>query len=51
MTFTRNTRFTELEKKDKSQNKNENRKMNQKDLSCFANSPKKIGMMILTQNL
>ena len=36
----------ELEKKDKSQNKNKNRKMNQKDLSFFANSPKKTGMMI-----
>ena len=51
MTFIWKKGFGELQEKVKSQNKTRNRKMNQKDLSLFANSPKKIRMVILNQSL
>ena len=51
LTFTSKKGFGELEGKVKSENKNGNKKMNQKDLSFFAESPKKIRMMLLNQNL
>ena len=41
--------FDELKEKPKSQNENGNRKRNQKDLSLFANCPKKIRMRIFNQ--
>ena len=45
--FTWNKGFCELEEKVKSQNKNGNKKMNQKDFSLFAN---KTRMMILNHH-
>ena len=51
MTCTLRKGFGELEEKVKFQNKDGNRKMNHKDWSLFASSPKKIRMMILTQSL
>ena len=51
MTFIWKKGFGELQEKVKSQNKTRNGKMNQKDLSLFANSPKKIRMVILIKPL
>ena len=47
-------RFTwlgELEQNSRSQNKNENRKMNQKEWSLSINCPQKIKMVVLNQKL
>ena len=51
MTFTWKKEHPELEEKVKSQNKNGNKKMNQKHLNIFTNSPKKIRITILNQIL